>query len=759
MIDADLASGKYTTVVTRFPPEPNGYLHIGHAKSICLNFGLALQYGGKCNLRFDDTNPAKEEQEYVDSIAADVHWLGFDYGEGPLFASDYFERMYEVAEALIGAGKAYVCDLDDQQIREYRGSLTEPGTPSPFRDRSSEESLDLFRRMRAGEFGNGARVLRAKIDMAAANMKMRDPLLYRIRHQDHHRTGGAWAIYPMYDYAHPLEDAIEGITHSICTLEFENNRPLYDWVVANAGLPNHPEQTEIARLALDYTVMSKRKLLQLVEQNHVSGWDDPRMPTIAGMRRRGYRPEAIRRFCDMIGVAKNNSVVDIGKLEFVVRDDLNYVAPRVMAVLRPLRVVIENYTKSDEEWLTAPYFPADIGKPGQRELSFGRELYIEADDFAETPSEGFRRLAPGRWIRLRYGYCVRCDEVIKDDDGTIAELRCTYDPSTQGGESPAGEKVWGVIHWVHATNSLPAEVRIYDRLFKTERPDAGDDFLKHINEDSLHSCLARVEPSLAGDEVGDHFQFERQGYFVKDSVDSTSSQLVFNRVIGLRDSWNKLVASEPSATKTPAAKNARAATRPKSRSKAEIRAAARERNPVLAERLAHYQSEGLSESDADLLSGSIAWGDRLAQLTKAGMSIDVAAKWLINEQPREDDEPIEFASDSEEFLALVKSGETRISSAAARKLWAQLAATRGTAESSIKSQGLEQVSDDASIKPVIEAVMSANPDKVAAYRGGKEALMGFFVGQVLRASKGSANPETVKSLLTEMLAATSKAHD
>ncbi len=751
MIDADLASGKHTGVVTRFPPEPNGYLHIGHAKSICLNFGLAEQYGGRCNLRFDDTNPAKEDQEYVDSIAADVRWLGFDYGPEPLFASDYFEEMYQIAIKLIREGKAYVCDLNDEEIKEYRGSLKEAGKHSPYRDRSVEDNLDLFTRMRAGEFANGAKVLRGKIDMSASNMKMRDPLLYRIRHDEHHRTGDAWPIYPMYDYAHPLEDAIEGITHSICTLEFENNRELYDWVVDNAGLPCKPEQTEFARLGLDYTVMSKRKLLQLVEQGHVSGWDDPRMPTIAGMRRRGYRPEAIRRFCDMIGVAKNNSVVDIGKLEFAVRDDLNQIAPRVMAVLRPIRLVMSNYPAGKSEQLVAPYFPADIGKPGERELCFDRELYIEADDFAEEPEKGFRRLAPGRWIRLRYGYCVRCDEVIKDDAGKLQEIRCTYDPATLAGEGPAGEKVWGVIHWVSARHSLPAEVRIYDRLFKAERPDAGDNFLQHINEDSLHSRIARVEPSLASDSADTHFQFERQGYFVKDSVDSSSTGLVFNRVIGLRDSWNKQ-STESEAATTPTAKSARSATRPKSRSKAEIRAGARERHPVLAERFARYQEQGLSEGDADLLSGSPAWGERLETLLGAGLSIDVAAKWLIHEQPREQDEPIVFASEPAEFVALVQAAEGRISTAAARKLWAQLAHEKGSAESSIRDQGLEQRSDDASILPLVSAAIAAHPDKVAAYRGGKEALLGFFVGQVVRESKGAANPEAVKALLAAELA-------
>ena len=750
IIDADLASGKHNEVVTRFPPEPNGYLHIGHAKSICLNFGLARQYGGRCNLRFDDTNPAKEDQEYVDSICADVRWLGFDFGAEALFASDYFEQFYEIARKLITEGKAYVCSLDEDEIRAYRGSLKEAGKASPGRARSIDENLDLFTRMRAGEFEDGAHVLRAKIDMAAANMKMRDPLLYRIRHQHHHRTGDAWCLYPMYDFAHPLEDAIEGITHSICTLEFENNRPLYDWVVDNSGLPSKPEQTEFARLGLDYTVMSKRKLLELVQGKHVNGWDDPRMLTISGMRRRGYRPEAIVRFCDLIGISKNNSTVDMGKLEFVVRDDLNPIAPRVMAVLRPIKLVITNYAEENGESLTVPFFPPDIGKPGEREVRFGNELYIEATDFQEEPEKGFRRMAPGRWIRLRYGYCVRCDEVIKDEAGQVVEVRCSYDDSTLGGSSPEGEKVWGIIHWVNAQDALPAEVRIYDRLFKAANPDAGGNFLDYLNADSLHKLQARVEPCVADGSVGPHFQFERQGYFVPDSVDSRPGALVLNRVIGLKDSWAKAATAEPSEP-TEKVKSARAATRPKSRSKAEIRAAARERDAVLTARLARYQDEGLSEGDADMLSGSVAWGDRLEALHAAGLSWELAAKWLLNEHPREDDEPIAFASEASEFLAVVEASESRISTSAARGLWAQLAREAGRAEALIKSEGLEQVSDDASIQPIVDKVIADNAGKAEAYRGGKHALMGFFVGQVMRASQGKANAEKVQELLLAAL--------
>lgn len=748
IIDADLASGKHKTILTRFPPEPNGYLHIGHAKSICLNFGLAAQYGGSCNLRFDDTNPAKEDQEYVDSIAADIRWLGFDFGPTPLFASDYFERMYQAAQQLIRDGRAYVCSLSDEDIRKYRGSLREAGQASPYRDRAVAENLDLFAKMRAGDFENGAHVLRAKIDMAASNMKLRDPLLYRIRHETHHRTGDAWPIYPMYDFAHPLEDAFEGITHSLCTLEFENNRDVYDWVVESCDVPSRPAQTEFARLSLDYTVMSKRKLLQLVEKGLVGGWDDPRMPTIAGMRRRGYRPEAIRRFCDMIGVSKNNSVVDIGKLEYAVRDDLNQSAPRVLGVLDPIKVTLTNYPDDKRESLPAPFFPPDIGKEGERELAFGRELYIEADDFQEEPEKGFRRLAPGRWIRLRYAYCVRCDEVIRDETGKITELRCHYDASTLSGSGPSDGKVWGVIHWVSASDSVPAEIRLYDRLFSTARPD-GDEFLQHLDENSLTVVKgARVEASLASSSET-HFQFERQGYFCRDNVDSKADHLVFNRVIGLRDS--RPSAAKQEAPAAPASQSSRAKTRPKSRSRAEIRAAARETDSLLADRFARYQDHGIDKSDADLLAGSRDWGDRLESLQSAGMEWSVAAKWLVNEHPRVDEEPVAFASEAKEFQAVVTASEGRISSAAARGLWIELATTAGSAEALITSQGLEQVSDDASIEPMVDSVLAANEGKVKAYQGGKHGLMGFFVGQVMRSSGGKANAERVKALLAKKL--------
>ena len=529
-------------VTTRFPPEPNGYLHIGHAKSICLNFGLAREYGGRCNLRFDDTNPTKEEQEYIDAIEADVRWLGFEWAE-LLFASDYFEQMYTWAEKLVGKGKAYVCDCTADRVRELRGTLTEPGEPCPHRERQAPESLDLFRRMRAGEFPDGARTLRAKIDMASGNINMRDPVIYRILHAPHPHAGSAWCIYPMYDYAHPLEDAIEGITHSICTLEFEDHRPFYDWVIDECELPEpHPQQIEFARLNLTYTVMSKRKLLQLVQEGVVRGWDDPRMPTISGLRRRGYTPEAIRDFAERIGVAKRDSVVDVQLLEHCLREDLNRTALRKFAVLHPLKLVVENYPEGQVEEFDVPNNPEDPAT-GTRKLPFSRVLWIERDDFRETPPPKYYRLYPGNEVRLRSAYLVRCTGVVKDDSGAVVEVRCTYDPATRGGSAPAGRKVQATLHWLSAAHARTAEVRLYDRLLT--RSDAGDveqgkDWKANINPASLEvleQCW--VEPSLREARAGERFQFERVGYFCVDP-DSAAGKLVFNRTVTLRDTWAKI---------------------------------------------------------------------------------------------------------------------------------------------------------------------------------------------------------------------------
>jgi glutaminyl-tRNA synthetase len=542
IIQADLDAKRTAGLVTRFPPEPNGYLHIGHAKSICLNFGVAQEFGGHCNLRFDDTNPTKEEQEFIDAIERDVRWLGFDWGRHLYHASDYFEQLYGWAEHLVRTGKAYVDDQSADQIRAMRGTLTEPGRNSPFRDRTVEENLDLFHRMRAGEFPNGARVLRAKIDMAAGNINLRDPVLYRILHTAHPRTGTAWCIYPNYDFAHGQSDAIEGVTHSICTLEFEDHRPLYDWLLDHLPVPSRPRQYEFARLNLGYTVLSKRVLTGLVREGHVSGWDDPRMPTLAGLRRRGVPPAALRDFVRRVGVARANSLVDYAMFEAPIRELLNKTALRRMAVLRPLKLVIENYPEGGINELDAVNNPEDP-TAGSRRIPFGRELYIERDDFMEDPPKKFFRLAPGREVRLRYAYLVTCREVVKDAAGEVVELRCSYDPASRGGNAPDGRKVQGTLHWVTVADSLPAEVRLYNRLFTQPEPGKGGDVMADLNPDSLEILSGcRVEPALADAAVGEAVQFERQGYFCPDP-DSAQGRLVFNRTVGLRDSWAKVQAA------------------------------------------------------------------------------------------------------------------------------------------------------------------------------------------------------------------------
>ena len=542
IIDDDLKQEQYSEgIVTRFPPEPNGYLHIGHAKSICLNFGLAQKYNGKCNLRFDDTNPIKEDVEYVDSIQADVKWLGFDWEDRKYYASDYFEKIYELTLKLIKAGKAYVCDLTPEEIRQYRGTLVEAGKESPYRNRSVEENLALFQKMKNGELADGSKVLRAKIDMSSPNMNLRDPIIYRIAHVEHHNTGTQWCIYPMYDYAHPISDAIEGITHSICTLEFEDHRPLYDWTLEalEFELPR-PKQIEFARLNMTNMIMSKRKLRALVEGGYVSGWDDPRMPTISGLRRRGYTPEAIRDFCERIGVAKSNSTVDIAMLEHCIREDLNLRANRAMAVLRPLKIVIENYPEEKVEYLQATVSPDANPVNGYRNIPFGREIYIEQEDFMEEAPKKFFRLKPGGEVRLKHAYIIKCEDVIKDDSGNVIELRCSYDPDTKSGGANSGRKVKGTLHWVSAKHAIKAEVRLYDYLLLAEKADEADDFISSLNPNSLeilNDCM--VEPSLAWTAPGNRYQFLRQGYFCVDK-ESTMEKLIFNQVVGLRDSWAKI---------------------------------------------------------------------------------------------------------------------------------------------------------------------------------------------------------------------------
>ena len=733
IIDDDLRAGRHTHVATRFPPEPNGYLHIGHAKSICLNFGIARDYRGTCNLRYDDTNPTKEDVEYVDSIERDVRWLGFA-PTAVLFSADYFPKMYELAERLVRAGLAYVCDLDDEAIRRYRGSLSEPGTPSPFRERSVDDNLDLLRRMKAGEFGDGARTLRAKIDMASANMKMRDPLLYRIRHAHHHRTGDAWCIYPMYDYAHPIEDAIEGITHSICTLEFENNRELYDWVLDHTGPWNpRPHQYEFARLALDYTVMSKRKLLHLVRDGLVRGWDDPRMPTLSGMRRRGFSAEAIRAFCDMIGVAKANSMVDVGKLEYCVRDDLNRNAPRVLGVVHPIEVEVEGDIGAHQT--NAPYFPPDVGKTGERALAIGARIFIDRDDWRDEPPADYKRLALGRTVRLRHGYCLRAEHVVeRDADGQVTKLRARV---------VGPEKGLSVIHWVDAATSLTCEVRLYDRLFKSAKPEeGGGDFVEQLALDSLVTVHgARVEASLATAEVGSRWQLERVGYFVIDP-DSTPSKLVLNRIITLRET---VAAHEDAPPPADRKENAKAKTRPKSKSPAEYRAEARARNPELSRVLELARSQGLTDEQADLVSGD-AETAALFEATLARIAdADAVAKWIINEVPSEHRQAV-AADDLAALITAIK--EQVVTHAAAKRALAEALTSGGRASDIARRLAAAPAVDPSA---AIEAALASHPDKVAEYRGGRTGLLGFFVGQVMKATP-NADATAVQRAIRERLA-------
>ena len=749
IIDADLAAGRHVKVATRFPPEPNGYLHIGHAKSICLNFGIAQDYEGTCNLRYDDTNPTKEDVEYVESIERDVRWLGFP-PTAVLYSADYFPKMYELAERLVTEGKAYVCDLDDEQIRAYRGTLSEPGKPSPFRDRSVEQNLQLLRKMRSGELPDGACTLRAKIDMASANMKMRDPLLYRIRHAHHHRSGDQWCIYPMYDWAHPIEDALERITHSICTLEFENNREVYDWVIASTGpWPVIPHQYEFARLQLEYTVMSKRKLLTLVQNKLVTGWDDPRMPTISGMRRRGYSAASLRAFADMIGVAKANSLVDIGKLEYCVRDELNKHAPRVLGVLRPIEVELSGANVME---LDAPYFPLDIGTPGSRTVPIGTTIFIDRDDWRDEAQAGFTRLAPGRTVRLRYGPCITVTEVLeRDAAGGVTKLRAEVVPDTLAGKPPAdGRNVFGVIHWVDAATSVTAEVRLYGRLFGTPHPEAGGgDFLELIDPASLEVIpAARVEASLAHTaSPGARYQFERVGYFIVDE-DSKPGALVLNRIITLRD--DRPAAKEIAA---PVEKklNAKAATRPKSKSPAEFRTEARVRDAALAKSYADAQALGLTAEQADLVAGDRATAALFDHSVAATSAAELTAKWVINELPRAlgSKELAESGLDPSHFAELITMlRDHAITAGVGKSVLAQMVAT---------GRRPHELAADVAAMPAldlagaIDAVIAANPDKAAQYNSGKIGLLGFFVGQVMKGSPGadaSAVNQAVRDHLT-----------
>jgi glutaminyl-tRNA synthetase len=763
IVEADLAAGRVRgPVVTRFPPEPNGFLHIGHAKSILLNFGLAKHYGGRTHLRFDDTNPITEEAEYVEAIEGDVRWLGGEWGEHLYYASDFFDRMYECAERLVRQGDAYVDSQPQDAIREQRGSFDRPGVSSPFRDRPAAESLDLLGRMRAGEFPDGACVLRARIDMAHRNMLMRDPLLYRIRHAPHHRTGDRWCIYPMYDYAHPLEDAFEGVTHSICTLEFESNRELYDWVLDRLGpWDPRPRQYEFARLALGYTVLSKRKLLQLVNEKRVSGWDDPRMPTLAGLRRRGVTPEALRDFAELIGVAKNNSVVDIGKFEHAVRGDLERRCPRAMAVLAPLRLVLDDWPAERVEELEIPWWPGEPARGG-REVPFGRELLVEREDFTEEPPAGWKRLAPGREVRLAGAYVVRCERVERGPSGEVIALHCSHDPASR---TDAARRAAGTIHWVHAERSRPADVRLYDRLFRVEQPDAEPDFHTVLNPASLVVAEgARMEPAIAAAEPGTRWQFLRQGWFHVDPVDSRPGAPVWNRTITLKDTWAaKPVAARertPDASAgragrgSPGASGGAASPTIQKAGRGDLRAQLHAASPETAARFERLRGGGLAESEADLLAGDAASSAYFDGAVAAGGSARAVARWLLNDltglagDRALDALPLASAGFGR-FVALVEQG--RLTPAAGKTLLAALVERGGDPEATMRQLGLEKVEDRGAIAAAVDEALAAHGPEVARYRAGEKKLLGVLLGAVMRRTGGAADAAAVREVLVSKL--------
>ena len=801
IVAADLESGRYGgEVVTRFPPEPNGYLHVGHAMGICLNFGIAEEFGGRCHLRYDDTNPETENEEFVRAIQHDIRWLGFDWGEHLYYASDYFERMYECAEVLIGKGLAYVDSQPLDAIRQGRGTVTEPGVAGPFRERSVDENLDLFRRMRAGEFGDGEHVLRGKIDLASPNMLMRDPVFYRIRHAHHYRQGDDWCIYPLYDYAHCLEDAFEGVTHSICTIEFENNRELYDWVLEKVGFEEpRPHQYEWAGLDLEGAVLSKRLIKPLVEAGAVSGWDDPRLATLAAFRRRGVPPEALRLLSELVGVSRSGATTEVAKLDFAVREVLNPTAPRVMAVLDPLKIVLTNYPEDASEEIDAPYYPHDVPLEGSRAVPFSRELYIERADFAQDPPKGYRRLVPGGEVRLRYAYVIRCEEVVANEDGTVEELRCTYDADTRGGSTPDGRKIEGTIQWVSAAHALPAEVRLFDRLLEetgdglgaAEGADGlGADVTTRVSPTSLVvKPGAVVEPSVADDPVDTRYQFERTGYFWRDPVDGAGDRLVFNRIVSLKDSWSpragrgdapaaKASAGKASAGKAGRAKAAAAKAAPtpaagataegtppadqrvgsdgdSARATASSREAARTADPELGARFERYQRElGLGRERADLLTGSRATSDFFDAARAEHADADAVASWVVNDvrgltgAGAVSDLPFDGAALGR-LSALVAEGA--VSRVAAKDVLARMAEEGGEPAALVEAMGLGKLSGQEELGSVIDEVLGRWPEKVEEYRGGRANLIGLFVGEVMKATGGAADPKAAKALLLERL--------
>ncbi len=752
IIDADLASGKVQSIVTRFPPEPNGYLHIGHAKAICISYGLAEDYNGTYHLRFDDTNPVAEKSEYVDSIKKDIAWLGFDWGEHLYFASDYFERMADIAVGLIEKGLAYVDSLSKEKIREYRGNLNEVGKDSPYRNRSVEENLDLFEKMKSGEFDDGEVVLRAKIDMESPNIVMRDPVIYRVLKAHHHRQGDKWNIYPMYDYAHCLEDAFEKITHSLCSLEFENNRELYDWLIEKTGMDPAPHQYEFARLNLGYTVMSKRWLKKLVVENHVSGWDDPRMPTLAGMRRRGIPFEAVREFCDMIGVAKANSLVDVAMFEFAIRDELNTRAKRVMCVLDPLKLTITNY-EGENETLACPYWPRGFDRDETRPVHFSKTVYIERSDFSETPPKKWKRLEKGVEVRLRYAYIIKVNEVIKNEEGEIIELLCTYDKSSKSGSDTSGKKVRRVVHWVDFKTSIEVQVNLYDRLFINERPDVGGDFSleKELNPQSLVEKKARIETSIVNDDLDTRYQFERHGYFWRDEA-SDSKAIIFNRIVSLKDSWAKENAK--SAPEKP--KEKKSSTPRSSEPVMTWRDRVRGENAQLQKDFEEYKSLGLIEVDADVLSGTPSLSHFYKAVSDKGGNPKNLASWIVNVMLPFYDDHFDYSTlgfQPQVIANLIEQVESKsITSAAGKKIFEMIfEGERRSIQTLIEDEGFKKVTDEATLLKWIDEVMVENPKQLEMYKGGKDSLFGFFVGQVMKKSRGAADGVLVKSLLKDQL--------
>jgi glutaminyl-tRNA synthetase len=741
IVEEDLKSGKYKKIVTRFPPEPNGFPHIGHAKSISINFGIARDYNGRCNLRMDDTNPTTEDTKYVEALKDAVEWLGFKWDGEVRYSSDYFQKLYEYAIELIKIKKAYVDSLSEEEIREYRGTVTTPGKRSKYADRTVEENLDLFERMKNGEFKDGEHILRAKIDMSSPNMKLRDPLLYRIRHTNHYRAKDEWAIYPMYDFAHPLSDYLEGITHSFCTLEFENNRDLYNWVIETLNLkPPRPYQYEFARLNMNYMLMSKRKLLELVEKKIVNGWDDPRLPTIAGYKRRGYTPESILNFCEQIGIAKANSVVDVSQLEFAIRDDLNKKVPRVMAVLNPLKVTIINYDGS--EMIDAPYYPPDVPKEGTRKVPFSKEIYIDRADFSENPPKGYFRLTPNQPVRLKYAYIITCKEVIKDENGEIVELKVKFHPNSKSGLDTSGIKVKSAIQWVEANSAKKIEVRLYDRLFKVENPKG----LEDINPNSLKIIKdALIEPAVIEEKPDVRFQFEREGYFFREPIDYTDEKPVFNKIVSLKDSWAKKIKKAPK--------------KEQNRPKQKINQVEGKVTPMTKEEQERYDSYISKYKLNSEVANTLARDEKLSNFFQECLKVSNFAKTIANivanevarELKQKELNELKFSPKDVAELSNMIEDET-ISTKIAKDIFVEMIQTGDNPNSIVELKGLIQISDESVINPIIDDIISKNPDNVEKYKAGNKKLLGFFVGQVLKASNGKANPKVVNKLVAKRLA-------